>query len=152
MKYVIFSSNSRAFYLYSCNFCDWIGKILMSLETSQKIDAQSFKVSHQYQTQCLLITSLPKRVAQLWKWILGMCPTLAVIPTLKAVVYLDYLCVVVRCKQRMDVYDAFCALSGTHLWMDAAAVCVVSHLERCVCVFEGFNVYIQLLDKSKLSP
>lgn len=81
----------------------------MSLETSNKIDAQSFKVSHQYQTQCLLITSLPKCVAQLWKWTLGMCTTLAVIPTLKIVVYLGYLCVV-RCKQWMDVSDAFSAV------------------------------------------
>uniref|UniRef100_A0A6I8NGP4 Clathrin coat assembly protein AP180 n=1 Tax=Ornithorhynchus anatinus TaxID=9258 RepID=A0A6I8NGP4_ORNAN len=39
----------------SCSFCDWIEKV--SLETTYKIDAQSFKVSHQYQTQCLFILS-----------------------------------------------------------------------------------------------
>lgn len=115
-------------------------KKIMSLETSNKMDAQIYKVSHQYQTQCLLITSLPKYVAQLWKWTLGMCTTLAVIPTPKIVVYLGYLCVV-RCKQWMDVSDAFSAfLDLTH--GQIGSCCVVSHLERCVCVFEGFNVYI----------
>lgn len=80
----------------------------MSLETSDKIDAQSFKMSHQYQSQSLFITSLPKCVAQLWKWTLGMCTTLAVIPLLKIVVYLGSLCVV-RYKQWMDVSNAFSA-------------------------------------------
>ena len=128
------------FYLYSCNFCDWIGKKIMTLENSYKIDAQSFKGSHQYQSQCLFITSLPKCVAQLWKWTLGMCTTLAVIPTLKAVVYVGSSCVAWR-KQWMDVSDAFSALWTSPMdgW---CSCCVVSHWERRVCVFEGFNVYI----------
>lgn len=139
-EYVILFSNSSAFYLYSCNFCDWLGKKIMSLETSDKIDAQTYKVSHQYQTQCLLIPSLLKRVAQLWKWTLGMCTPLAVIPILRLVAYLGSLCVV-WCKQWVDVSHARSAFltSPTDGW---CSCCVMSHLERCVCVFEGFNVHM----------
>lgn len=138
---VMLFSNSSAFYLYSCSFCDWIGKKIMSLETSSKIDAQSFKVSHRYQTQCLLVTSLPKCVAQLWKWTLGMCTTLAVIPTLKIVVYLGYLCVV-RCKNNEWMFLMPLVLFWTSPMDGWRSCCMVSHSERCVCVSEGFDVHM----------
>lgn len=112
----------------------------MSLDTSNKTDAQSFKGSHQYQSQCLYITSLPKCVAQLWKWTLGMCTTLAVIPTLKIVVYMGSLCVV-RCKQRMDVSNAFSAsLDLTHGWM-MQLLCGEPFGKMCLCFWRFQCIY-----------
>lgn len=113
----------------------------MSLETSNKIDAQSFKVSHQYQTQCLLVTSLPECVAQLWKWTLGMCTTLAVIPTLKIVVYLGYLCVV-RCKNNEWMFLMPLVLFWTSPMDGWRSCCVVSHLEKmCLCFWRFQCIY-----------
>lgn len=138
-EYVILFFNSSAFYLYSCKFCDWLGKKLMSLETSDKIDAQTYKVSHQYQTQCLLITSLLKRVAQLWKWTLGMCTPLAVIPTLRLVVYW-VICVL------YDVNNEWMFLRPLMLfwprpWTDDAAV-VWWAIWKDVSVFLKVSMYI----------
>lgn len=138
-EYVILFFNSSAFYLYSCNFCDWIGKKIMSLETSDKIDAQTYKVSHQYQTQCLLITSLLKRVAQLWKWTLGMCTPLAVTPTLRLVVYLGHLCVV-WCKQWVDVSHAL-VLLWPRPWTDDAAVVWWAIGKMCLCFWRFQCIY-----------
>lgn len=112
----------------------------MSLETSNKIDAQSYKVSHQYQTQCFLTPSLPKRVAQLWKWPLGMCTTLAVTPTLRLVVYLGYLCVV-WCKQWMDVSHALSAfLDLTHGRM-MKLLCGEPFGKMCLCFWRFQCIY-----------
>lgn len=117
----------------------WLNRKNMTLET-YKTDAQSSKVSLQYQTQRLPVTSLPKRVAQLWKWTLGMCTTLAVIPDLTTVVYLDYLCVV-QCKQWMDVSDAFCAfLDLVHGWMTQLS-CAEPFGKICLCFWRFQCIY-----------
>lgn len=122
----------------------------MSSETSSKIDAQNFKVSRQYQTQCLLITSLPKCVAQLWKWTLGMCTTLAVIPTLRIVVYLGSLCVV-WCKQWMDVSDASSAsLDLAHGWM-VQLLCGEPLGKMCLCFWRIQCIY-NFWTNPKFSP
>lgn len=125
----------------------------MSLETSNKIDTQSYKVSHQYQTQCLLMTSLPECVAQPWKWTLGMCTTLAVIPTLKIVVYLGYLCVI-WCKQWMDVSDALSAfLDPAHGWM-MHLLCGEPFGKMCLCFWRfqcTYNFWTNLNSLHKFS-